>query len=172
MELYEKYEQFASIFASCLKKPCDGFYLSEGHLFNKGKLCIPQGSIRKLLVTKSHEGGLMDHHGVDKTLTILKGKFYWPHMRVYVQRHCSKCIACLQDKSKIMPHGLYTLLLIASAPWEDINIDFVLGIPRTQRGYDSILVVVDRFSKMAHFIPCHKIDDASYIARRFFSNKL
>jgi len=41
MELYEKDEQFASIFASCLKKPCDGFYLSEGYLFNKEKLCIP-----------------------------------------------------------------------------------------------------------------------------------
>lgn len=55
MELYEKDEQLASIFASYLKKPCIGFYLSEGYLFNKGKLYIPEGSIRKLLVTKSHE---------------------------------------------------------------------------------------------------------------------
>ena len=133
--------------------------MSEGYLFKEGKLCIPHDTHRKLLVKESHEGGLMGHFGVDKTLELLKEKLFWLHMRRDIQRHCFSCISCLKAKSKTMPHELYTPLPFASAPWEDINMDFILRLPRTARGFDSIFVVVDRFSKMAHFIPCHKVDD-------------
>lgn len=88
-------------------------------------------------------------------------------MKQNVERVCERCVTCKKAKSRQQPHRLYTPLSVPSEPWIDISKDFVLGLSRTKKRRDSIFVVVDRFSKMAHFIVCHKTDDASNVADLF-----
>ena len=89
-------------------------------------------------------------------------------MKQDVERICRRCITCRQAKSQVQPHGFYIPLPIPSEPWVDISMDFVLGLPRTRRGRDYIFVVVDMFSKISHFIPCYKTNNASHVAELFF----
>lgn len=89
-------------------------------------------------------------------------------MRRDVEKACERCVTCKQAKSKVQSHGLYTPLPIPLHPWHEISMDFVVGLPRTKTGKDSVFVVVDRFSKMAHFIICHKTDDAVNVVNLFF----
>ena len=167
-ELYVNDNDFASVYGACEKATFGKFYRLDGYLFRENKLCVPNSSMRELLVREAHGGGLMGHFGVRKTLDVLHEHFYWPKMKRDVERVCARCVTCRQAKSRVLPHGLYTPLPVPSAPWVDISMDFVLGLPRSKKGRDSIFVVVDRFSKMAHFISCHKIDDATHIADLFF----
>jgi hypothetical protein len=144
------------------------YIVSDGFVFRANKLCIPASSVRLLLLQEAHGGGLMGHFAAKKMEDILVGHFFWPKMRRDVARLVARCTTCQKAKSRLNPHGWYLPLPVPSAPWEDISMDFVLGLPRTRKGRDSVFVVVDRFSKMTHFIPCHKTDDASHIADLFF----
>jgi hypothetical protein len=111
----------------------------------------------------------MGHFGVKKTEDVLSTHFFWPKMWHDVEHYVSRCTTCNKAKSRLNPHCLYIPLPVPSVPWEDISMNFALELPRTKRGKDSIFMVVDRFSKMAHFIPCHKSDNASHVFDLFFT---
>nr|GEX45596.1 hypothetical protein [Tanacetum cinerariifolium] len=80
------------------------------------------------------------------------------------EHYVKRCLPCHRAKSQLSPYGLYMPLPVPNAPWEYVNLDFIVGLPRTQCQKDFIMVVVDRFSKMAHFIACHTTFDAVQVA--------
>jgi len=95
---------------------------------------------------------------------MLKECYYWPGMSKTIEDVIRRCATCQIAKSHLLPQGLFTPLPVPTMPWVDVSVVFVLGLPRTQCNKDSIFVVVDRFSKMAHFIACHRTNDATYIS--------
>lgn len=85
-------------------------------------------------------------------------------MRMEVARFVDRCRVCHLAKGTSTNVGLYMPLPIPTQPWKDVSMDFMIGLSRTQCGNDSIFVVVDRFSKITHFIPCKHTTHAVLIA--------
>ncbi|CAA7020483.1 unnamed protein product [Microthlaspi erraticum] len=138
-ELYASDADFSDIYQACSKFASGRYVRQDGFLFYENRLCVPNCSLRDLFVREAHGGGLMGHFGVTKTIQIMRDHFHWPHMIRDVERICARCTTCKLAKSKVQPHGLYTPLPIPSQPWTDVSMDFVLGLPRTRHGKDSIL---------------------------------
>jgi hypothetical protein len=139
---------FKDAFAHCLRgKPWGKFHIQVRFLFRTNKLCIPASSVRLLLLQEAHGGRLMGHFAIYKTHEVLAAHFFWPRMRADVERLVARCTTCQKSKSRLNNHGLYMPLPVPTSPWIDIYMDFVLGLPGTKKGRDSIFVVVDRFSK-------------------------
>ena len=145
-----------------------GYYnLIHGFLFKSNKMCVPRCATRELLIREAHGGVVAGHFGVNKTVELLQEHFYWPKMVGDVNAIISRCGTCQRAKCTFHK-GLYTPWPVPCRPWEDVSMDFIIALPRTQGQRDSIMVVVDRFSKMAHFIACNKTDGAIGVASLYF----
>ena len=142
--------------------------LHDEYLIKNNRLCIPECSLREAIIIEAHGGGLGGHFGRDKTVSLVEENLYWPKMVKDATRHVERCRTCHLAKSHAQNTRLYTPLPVPTAPWEDVSMDFIVGLPRTQTNKDTIMVVVDRFSKMAHFVPCNKTLDASHVADLYF----
>jgi len=166
--LYARDEDFKELYAKGTQHAHGLFHIQDGLLFKGARLCIPKCGFRELIFQELHGGALVGHFGVEKTTSMPKEHYYWPKMSRDVEHSVKRCAVSQLAKSHVLPHGLYSPPPVPMAPWEDVFLDFITRLPRTQRHKDAIMVVVDRFSKMAHFVPCHRIHGATQIANLYF----
>ncbi|CAN1764063.1 Transposon Ty3-G Gag-Pol polyprotein, partial [Linum perenne] len=94
------------------------------------------------------------HPGMTKMYNDLKLSFWWPGMKKDVARYVATCLVCQKAKAEHRaPGGLLQSLPIPEWKFADITMDFVSGFPPTREGKDAVWVIVDRLTKVAHFIP-------------------
>jgi hypothetical protein len=143
-------------------------YLHEGLLFVQGRLFIPDHALtRSRALQQVHDGPSAGHLGRDKTLLLAKREFYWPGMPKSVAVYVRACPVCQRTKTtRRPPQGLLQPLPVPRRPWLSIAMDHIVELPPS-RGHNAILVIVDRHSKLAHFVPASTTDTARDLARQF-----
>jgi len=123
--------------------------------FNK-RIYIPNiGDSRLKIIRARHDSNLAGHPGISKTIELISRDYVWIGLRKDVELYVSGCIVCQRTKpSHAAPSGLLKTLEVPSLPWSEISMDFIEQLPESD-GHNSILVVVDRLTKWAIFIPTH-----------------
>ncbi|GJT77392.1 putative reverse transcriptase domain-containing protein [Tanacetum coccineum] len=117
---------------------------------------------------ESHTSKYSIHSGSDKMYQDLKKLYWWPNMKAEIATYVSKCLTCAKVKAEHQkPSGLLQQLEIPEWKWEKITMDFIMGLPRTPSGYDSIWVIVDRLTKSAHFLPMKKTDSMENLTQLY-----
>jgi hypothetical protein len=146
------------VYQQILAKPHprdDGLTVGEGLLWTcEGLLYIPTDpALQQLLIRQAHDSPTGGHMGMAKTMARLTSTCWWPGMKAMIADYVRGCLTCAATKPSLQkPAGTLRPLPIPDKPWRVITIDFVGPLPRTADYFNYVLVVQDKFSKMAHFI--------------------
>nr|GEU67297.1 putative reverse transcriptase domain-containing protein [Tanacetum cinerariifolium] len=142
---------------------------SNGIRYFKGRLWLLLfGGIRDMIMHESHKSKYSIYPGSDKMYQDLEKLYWWPNMKDDIATFVSKCLTCAMVKAEHQkPSSLLQQHEIPKWKWEKITMDFVLGLPRTPSGYDSIWVIVDCLTKSAYFLPTKKTDSIEKLAQQY-----
>jgi hypothetical protein len=130
-------------------------------------LYIPQ-SLRLRCMEQVHDSPLAGHKGTAKTIHQILRLYWWPGVTTDVSHFVKSCLLCQRNKASTQrPGGLLQPLHVPNDRWSEVTMDFIVGLPCTPRGFDAIMVMCDRLTKMVHFAPCHTTTDAVTAAKLF-----
>ncbi|KAI2660885.1 Transposon Tf2-9 polyprotein [Labeo rohita] len=116
-----------------------------------GCLFVPN-TLRQEVLQWGHDSTLAGHPGVQRTISFITRAFWWKTLRRDVQEYVQACTICARSKTTNTPStGELQPLPVLKRPWSHISIDFVTGLPDSQ-GKNTILTIVDRFSKAVHLV--------------------
>jgi hypothetical protein len=154
----------------CKKELSEEYSLVDGLLFYRGLLVVPSLELQLQILQARHASPVAGHFGVNKTVELVSRDYFWPGLRRCTRKFIRGCEVCCRAKSsRHKPYGLLRPLPVPQERWQDISLDFVTDLPPSQ-SFDSILVVKDRLTKMAHYIPCHKTTSGAQTAELFLAN--
>ncbi|GKD08127.1 putative reverse transcriptase domain-containing protein [Tanacetum coccineum] len=142
---------------------------AEGTLCLNNRSWLPcYGDLRTLIMHESHKSKYSIHRGSNKMYQDMKQLYWWPNMKANIATYVSKCLMCLRVKAEHQkPYGLLVQHEIPQWKWDNITMDFVTKLLRTQSGNDIIWVIVDRLTKSAHFLPMRETDPMDKLARLY-----
>jgi hypothetical protein len=168
IDLVRKATKSSSLFADFSAKSLDPTFTSQdGLLFRNGFLVIPDLDLQIQILRARHDSPTAGHYGVAKTFELISRDYYWPGLRRSIRKYIRGCDICSRAKAeRHKPYGLLQPLPIPADRWQDLSMDFITDLPLSD-DFDSILVVKDRLTKQAHYIPCHKSIDGSETASLF-----
>jgi len=151
--------------------PSPHYTVQNKLLFWKQRLVVPtQHPLIQTILQELHSSPIGGHSGIARILARVSSQFYWSGMAQDVKAYVQHCLICQQAKSSTTsPAGLLQPLLIAQQIWEDLAMDFIVGLPPSY-GFSVIMVVIDRLSKYAHFCTLKADYSSKHVAEAFMQS--